>query len=89
MQQPVKETEGQPTVEYEDRGHGLSWFVWAIFGLAAYLLAVGPAVKLHRAVPQVRPAIQAIYFWVDPLTRISPQFNAAVEWYVFKVWRVK
>ena len=81
--------DSHPDESAGEAAHGFQSFYWIILAVATYLLALGPAVKLHRAVPQSRPAIAAIYFWVEPAARASPQLDAVLRWYVYKVWRVK
>ncbi len=89
MEQTDKPVESPPDEGAERAGHDFRWLFWAGVVFAVYLLAFGPAVKLHRAVPEARRPIEAMYFWLEPLARSCPQFDAAVDWYVHKVWRVK
>ncbi len=89
MHEPAEARESRQKQVDGPGGHDGSWLLWVAFAIVVYLLGLGPAVKLHRAVPKARPMIEAAYFWVEPLTRSSPRFNAVAEWYVFKVWRVK
>ncbi len=89
MGQPHEAKQSQPDPKAGEGSLDLSWLLWVGVAIMLYLLSLGPAVKLHRAVPKSRPVIEAMYFWVEPLARSSPKFNAAAEWYVFNVWQVK
>lgn len=90
MEHPEQAAEDRPDHQTGPPAHDFpSVFFWLGVAFTIYLLAIGPAVKLHRAAPQTRPVIEAMYFWVDPLARSSPTANAVLQWYVRKVWREK
>ncbi len=75
--------------QHASQSHGISWLLWAPLVLFLYLLAIGPAVKVHRAIPAARRPIEVAYCWVDPLDRKCPPFGKVLRWYVEKVWGVK
>jgi hypothetical protein len=89
MEQPGKPSEGHSGQEADDAAHSSPWLLWMPVAFLAYVLALGPAARLHNAVPQTRRAIEAAYFWVSPLAGASPTFMKAVRWYTEKVWGAK
>jgi hypothetical protein len=71
-------------------GRGLSWSSWwwgpGVFVLV-YLLSVGPAVKLHKTCPRLRPGIEIVYSPLVMLCESSKPAMQAMRWYLEHVWR--
>lgn len=68
---------------------GGSWAIWAkwVFILAgAYALGLGPAIRIHKAVPVARGVIETVYAPVEVLARYEPA-GRFLRWYA-DCWRL-
>jgi hypothetical protein len=72
---------------------GLSWLTWPFVVLAAYVLSVGPVVRISVSYgmpgkhPRIAEAIDTIYRPIMRLAASCPPAERVFVWYL-KVWRV-
>jgi len=72
------------------RGSHCAWVLQLLFLLlVAYPLSLGPAVKLLKSYPAIRPLVEAAY---APLVFLADRWSLLYDflsWYIKTVWKVQ
>lgn len=66
-----------------------SWLVYVPVLLLAYFLTTGPAAWIQGKVPNSADVIDFVYAPVGYLADKCPPFQAALDWYLVKIWRLE